>query len=152
MIGQLPCLRPFIPLKLEPVASQACPGQGKLQRPLVHSPKITLWRCLRQGIDRRAGEFQELCLPNNGSVVRFVDHRFALAAPIRPSAPAKKSISSTGWPIFTRDSFRSSVAACFSAAVVKTPEAFSHKGVFHGGSDSDERPISRLTWLASHRL
>ena len=109
-------------------------GKGRFQVQFVdppHQPKIVVRCRLGQVIHGGSGKIEELYLLDHRQFMGPIDHRFALASPIRPSAPAKKLISSACCPIFACRSLRSGPAACFSATVAKTPEALSSNCVFH---------------------
>jgi hypothetical protein len=81
---------------IEQVAQQPAAGERMLQVQLVHPAhqrQIPVRGWLRLIVDRRARQTQQLRLAHDRQLVRRVDHRFALASPMRPSAPAKKSFS-----------------------------------------------------------
>src|SRR3954469_16736895 len=97
-----------------------------------HQIQIGLWRRPRQVVHRGARELQQLRLPRNGKDVFGIDHRFALASSIRPSATAKKSVSIASWPIFACRSFTLGPSALrFSVAVANTSPARSRSWAFH---------------------
>src|SRR3954453_5340529 len=97
-----------------------------------HQIQIGLWRRPRQVVHRGARELQQLRLPRNGKDVFGIDHRFALASSIRPSATAKKSFSIASWPIFACRSFTLGPSALrFSVAVANTSPARSRSWAFH---------------------
>jgi hypothetical protein len=88
----------------------AAPGERQLQVQRIqaaHQCQIRRRHRARRVIHRRARELQQPRLPRDGELVGPIDHRFALEPGLRPSAPAKKSISSACWPILACSAFTS---------------------------------------------
>src|SRR6478752_3643198 len=89
-------------LPLEHVAQHPGTGKREVQVQLVkasHQYQVALAHRLRQVVDVRAKDLHQLGLPAYRQFMCAIDHFFALAPSIRPSAPAKKSFSSASWPI-----------------------------------------------------
>jgi hypothetical protein len=113
------------------IAQHAAPRERMLQMQLVDAPhqhRGRLRRWWRPVVHRRARHVEQLRLAHDRQRVGRIDHRFALASPIRPSAPAKKSISSACSPILACSAFKSGPASRLSAAVAKLPGALEQLG------------------------
>src|SRR5688572_30740772 len=91
------CLRPTAkPSSLSMSRSHAGTGEGEVQVQLVeasHQHQVGLAYRLGQVIDIGARDLEQLGLPAHRKIVTGIDHFFALAPSMRPSAPAKKSFS-----------------------------------------------------------
>ena len=96
------------PAYVEAFVAQGIPNppaaeERVLQVQLVNAPhqdQIPL-RCGRRPVVlARARELQNLALPLQRQLVATVDHHFALASSMRPSATDKKSFSKVSCPIF----------------------------------------------------
>jgi hypothetical protein len=67
---------------------------------LVHKFQVFRAQRYRSIVEKRSAQIQEIALPCHRKRIPLVDHRFTLASPMRPSAPAKKSFSIESCPIF----------------------------------------------------
>src|SRR5262245_2357453 len=98
----------------------------------THERQIARRRRSRHVIHRSAREPQKLCLTSDRKSVLGIDHRFALASSIRPSAMDKKSFSMASCPIFAcRSLTLGPWAFCFSAALANTWATCSRSCAFH---------------------
>lgn len=82
----------FMAFEFEHIAQHPRPGKGMFQVQFInttHEPQIGLGCGLRLVIDQGAGELEQLDLPDDRQIVGLVDHRFALASPMRQRAPLK---------------------------------------------------------------
>src|SRR5260370_5339529 len=116
------------------IAEHPRPGKRVLQVQLVYPPhqgEVHRRAWLRSVVHRRARQLQQLRLAHDRQIVSTVDHRFALASPMRPSAPDKKSFSSANCPILACSVLRSRPCSRFSAAVANTSAARCSNSVFH---------------------
>ena len=87
---------------------------------------------LGDGIHRRPRDRQDLALLHHRQRVLPVNHRFALASWVRPSAPAKKPFSIANWPILACRSLTIGPhTALRSATVTNRSVARSCNYVFH---------------------
>ncbi len=105
---------------IEQVTQHPTAGERMLQVQFVDTPhqrQVRVRGRLRLVVDRRARQVQQLRLAHDRQRVRRVNHRFALASPMRPSAPAKKSFSKANCPILACSVFTSGPASRLSAAV-----------------------------------
>src|SRR5260370_9726141 len=121
----------FLP---QQIAQHPRPGKRVLQVQLVdppHQGEVHRRARLRSVVHRRARQFKQLRLAHDRQIVSAVDHRFALASPMRPSEPDKKSFSSANCPILACSVLRSGPCSRFSAAVANTSAARCNNSVFH---------------------
>src|SRR5262249_61102095 len=114
-----------VALLAQQIAQHAATGERMIQVQFVdptHKCQVGRRCRSRHVVHRGAREPQKLRLASNRKSVLGIDHRFALASSIRPSAMDKKSFSMVSCPIFACRSLMlgPSWAFCLSPALANT--------------------------------